>query len=83
MRPVPRARGFVLVLVLAMLVILGLLAGTIAAVTGRLAEQAQQRAQATRDAVDIASTRATVLYLLSTQRMTLGGHTVDNLVSLG
>ena len=75
--------GFVLVLVLAMLVVLGLLAGTIAAVTGRLAEQAQQRAQSTRDAVDIASTRATVLYLLSTQRMTVGGLTVDNLVSFG
>ena len=35
-----RESGFVLVLVLAMLVVLGLLAGTIAAVTGRLAEQA-------------------------------------------
>ena len=78
-----RDRGFVLVLVLAMLVVLGLLAGTIAAVTGRLAEQAQQRAQSTRDAVDIASTRATLLYLLSTQRMTVGGLTVDNLVSFG
>ena len=32
-----REGGFVLVLVLAMLVVLGLLAGTIAAVTGRLA----------------------------------------------
>ena len=78
-----RESGFVLVLVLAMLVVLGLLAGTIAAVTGRLAEQAQQRAQATRDAVDIANTRANVLYLLTTQRMTLGGLTVDNLVSFG
>lgn len=76
-------RGFVLVLVLAMLVVLGLLAGTIAAVTGRLAEHARQRAQATRDAVDIASTRATLVYLLSTQRMTIGGLTVDNLVSFG
>ena len=75
--------GFVLVLVLAMLVVLGLLAGTIAAVTARLAKQAQQRAQLTRDAVDIASTRATLLYMLSTQRMTLGGLTVDNLVSFG
>lgn len=78
-----RDGGFVLVLVLAMLVVLGLLAGTIAAVTGRLAEQAQQRAQAMRDAVDMASTRATVLYLLSTQRVTVGGLTVDNLVSFG
>lgn len=83
MKSLPRNRGFVLVLVLAMLVVLGLLAGTIAAVTGRLAEQAQQRAQFTRDAVDIASTRATLLYLLSTQRMTVGGLTVDNLVSFG
>ena len=78
-----REGGFVLVLVLAMLVVLGLLAGTIAAVTGRLAEQAQQRAQATRDAVEMANTRANVLYLLTTQRMTLGGLTVDNLVSFG
>lgn len=81
--PRGREEGFVLVLVLAMLVVLGLLAGTIAAVTGRLAEQAQQRAQATRDAVEMANTRATVLYLLTTQRMTLGGLTVDNMVSFG
>ena len=61
-----RQRGFVLVLVLAMLVVLGLLAGTIAAVTARLLDQAQQRAQAMQDELDIASTRATALYLLST-----------------
>lgn len=72
-----------LVLVLAMLVVLGLLAGTIAAVTARLLDQAQQRAQAMQDELDIASTRATALYLLSTQRMTVGGLTVDNLVSDG
>jgi hypothetical protein len=75
--------GFVLVLVLAMLVVLGLLAGSIAAVTSRLLVQSQQRAQAMQDAVDIDSTRATVLYLLATQRMTLGGLTVDNMVSAG
>lgn len=83
MRQGRRQRGFVLVLVLAMLVVLSVLAGTIAAVTGRLLEQSTQRAQATQDAVDMASTRATVMYLLSTQRMTLGGLTVDNLVSFG
>lgn len=83
MSPQVRSRGFVLVLVLAMLVVLGLLAGTVAAITGRLAAQSQQRAQAMQDALDIASTRATVMYLLSTQRMTLGGLTVDNLVSFG
>jgi len=77
------ARGFVLVLVLAMLVVLSLLAGGIAATTARLAEQSQQRAQRMQDAVDMASTRATVLYLLGTQRMTLGGLTIDRLVSFG
>lgn len=76
-----RARGFVLVLVLAMLVILSLLAGGIAATTARLAQQSQQRAQRMQDEVDIASTRATVMYLLSTQRMTVGGLTVDRLVA--
>lgn len=78
-----RSRGFVLVLVLAMLVVLSLLAGGIAATTARLAEQSQQRAQRMQDAVDMASTRANVLYLLSTQRMTVGGLTVDKLVSFG
>lgn len=76
-----RPRGFVLVLVLAMLVILSLLAGGIAATTARLAEQSRQRAQRMQDEVDIASTRATVMYLLSTQRMTVGGLTIDRLVS--
>lgn len=78
-----RPRGFVLVLVLAMLVILSLLAGGIAATTARLAEQSQQRARRMQAEIDIASTRATVMYLLSTQRMTVGGLTVDRLVSFG
>jgi hypothetical protein len=83
MRRPPRRRqasGFVLVLVLAMLVVLGLLAGGIAATTARLLEQSQQRAQRMQDAIDMANTRATVLYLLSTQRMTVGGLTVDDTV---
>ena len=79
----PRAEGFVLVLVLAMLVVLSLLAGGVAATTARLTEQAQRRADALQDEIDIANTRATLLYLLSTQRMTVGGLTVDNLVSMG
>ncbi len=78
-----RAQGFVLVLVLAMLVVLSLLAGSIAGVTARLRDQAQVRQTQLRDSIDIASTRATVLYLLNTQRMTLGGVTVDNRVSFG
>jgi len=81
-RPVP-ADGFVLVLVLAMLVVLSLLAGSIAGVTARLRDQAQFRETRLRDSIDIASTRATVLYLLNTQRMTIGGLTVDHSVSFG
>ena len=77
----PRPRGFVLVLVLAMRVVLSLLAGGIAATTSRLVQQSQRRADALQDEIDMASTRATVLYMLGTQRMTIGGLTVDNLVA--
>jgi type II secretory pathway component PulK len=77
------AQGFVLVLVLAMLVVLSLLAGSIAGVTARLRDQAQFRQTRLRDSIDIASTRATVMYLLNTQRMTIGGLTVDRRVSFG
>ena len=77
------AQGFVLVLVLAMLVVLSLLAGSIAGVTARLRDQAQFRQMQLNDSIDIASTRATVLYLLNTQRMTTGGVTVDRSVSFG
>lgn len=83
MRPARREGGFVLVLVLAMLVVLSLLAGSIAATTSRLLEQATQRERGMQDQLDMASTRATVLYLIGTQRLTVGGLTVDNLVSFG
>ena len=72
--------GFVLVLVLAMLVILSILAGTVASITQRLLEQEGQRKRLEDAELDIASTKATVLYLLLTQRMTLGGLTVDDSV---
>jgi type II secretory pathway component PulK len=78
-----RAQGFVLVLVLAMLVVLSLLAGSIAGITARLRDQAQIRQQHLRDSIDIASTRATIMYLLNTQRMTTAGVTVDRNVSFG
>ena len=78
-----QAQGFVLVLVLAMLVVLSLLAGSIAGVTARLRDQAQFRQTRLNDSIDIASTRATLLYLLNTQRMTVGGITVDRNVSFG
>lgn len=73
--------GFVLVLVLAMLVILSLLAGTVAAITARLRDQALERRQQVQAEIDMASTQATLYYLLSTQSMTMGGLTVDNRVA--
>ena len=67
------ASGFVLVLVLAMLVVLSLLAGGIAATTARLRDHAEDRQRDLQDQVDMASTKATLYYLLSTQPMTVGG----------
>lgn len=75
-----RQSGFVLVLVLAMLVILSFLAGTVASITQRLLEQEGQRKRLEDAELDIASTKATVFYLLLTQRMTFGGLTVDDSV---
>ena len=69
--------GFVLVLVLVMLVVLSLLAGTVAEVTSRLRGQAAVRQRQMQDELDMASTRASVLYLLSTQAMTYAGLTMD------
>ncbi len=80
MRTLGRQSGFVLVLVLAMLVILSILAGTVASITQRLLEQEGQRKRLEDAELDIASTKATVLYLLLTQRMTFGGLTVDDSV---
>jgi type II secretory pathway component PulK len=71
------SRGFVLVVVLAMLVVLSLLAGTVAAITGRLREQALVRQRQMQDERDMASTRASLLYLLSTQPVTYAGLTTD------
>lgn len=71
-------RGFVLVMVLAMLVVLSLLAGTVALVAQRLRDQAMERERALQDDIDMASTRATVTYLLTTQPVTFAGLTVDS-----
>lgn len=73
-----RGNGFVLVLVLAMLVILSLLAGTVATITQRLRDQELERKRLEDAEIDVASTKATLLYLLLTQRMTFGGLTVDD-----
>ncbi|WP_159447347.1 general secretion pathway protein GspK [Novilysobacter spongiicola] len=81
MRRAP-AGGFVLVMVLAMLVILSILAGTVAATSARLREEQLERQRDLQVQLDMASTQATVMYLLNTQRMTFGGLTVDDRIAL-
>ena len=75
-------RGFVLVLVLAVLVILSILGATVGAITQRLRDEQLERQRQLAAEIDMASTRATVLYLLTSQRMTFAGVTVDQRVVL-
>ena len=75
-----RASGFVLVTVLAMLVILTILASTIGAITQRVRDDQLERQRQLQDEIAMASTRASVLYLLTSQRMTFGGLTVNDQV---
>lgn len=72
-----RQEGFVLVVVLAMLVILSILAASVGAVAARLRDEQLQRQRQLAAEIDMASTEATVLYMLASQRMTFGGLTVD------
>ena len=75
----PRQQGgFVLVLVLALLVVLTLLAGAVAVAGRQAVEEAQQEVDAFEGELDMASTRETLLYMMSVQFRTLGGVTVDN-----
>ena len=69
--------GFVLIAVLAVLVILSILAASVGAITQRLRDQQLERQRRLRSEIAMTSTRATVLYLLTSQRMTFGGLTVD------
>jgi hypothetical protein len=78
----PHREGFVLILVLAILVALTVLAGTVALVTQRLRDDQLERQREWRADLDMADTRASVIYLLLTQRMTMGGLTVDDTVRL-
>ncbi|MGV8942522.1 general secretion pathway protein GspK [Thermomonas sp.] len=74
--------GFVLIAVLAVLVILSVLASVIGAITQRLRDEQIVRERQLHEQLAMASTRATVLYLLTSQRMTLGGLTVDDRIVL-
>lgn len=75
-------RGFVLIAVLAVLVILSILGATIGVITQRLRDEQLLRQRQLREEIAMASTRATVIYLLNSQRMTFGGLTVDSQVVL-
>jgi len=75
----PRSRhdhGFVLVIVLTLLVVLALLAAAVATSAERTIRAAQADAERFQAELDMDSTRETVLFMLSTQRQTLGGLTV-------
>lgn len=74
--------GFILLTVIAILVVLVLLAAAAATTTNRVrADQGRDDARLAGE-IDGYSTRATVLYLLATQRFTFGGLTVDDQVRL-
>lgn len=81
MRPKTSTRGFVLIMVLAMLVILSALAATIAVTSDRVRREEEQRQAQLQASIAMASTRATVLYALTTRRMTFGGLTVDDRIT--
>ncbi|MDI1254198.1 type II secretion system protein GspK [Thermomonas sp.] len=74
--------GFVLIAVLAVLVILSVLASVIGVITQRLRDEQIVHERQLREQIAMASTRATVLYLLTSQRMTFGGLTVDDRIVL-
>lgn len=72
--------GFVLVAVLVALVVLTLLASAVAVVSERAIAEARADADAFEGEIATVGTRDSVLYLLSTQRQTYGGLTVDQQV---
>jgi len=76
------ARGFVLVLVLVALTLISMLAAAVAVSSSRAVAEAQAEADDFRAEVDAIGTRDTLMYLLSTQRQTVGGLTVDRRVGL-
>lgn len=74
--------GFALLAVLVLLAILSIIASSVVLVTERSVDEMQARIDRAAADVDALSTRETVMFLLSTQRMTVGGLTVDGRVRL-
>lgn len=82
MRRPDRQQGFILVVVLVALVVLSLLAGAVAVSSARAVREAQAEVEAFEEEVAGIGTRDTLLYLLATQRQTVGGMTLDDQVVL-
>lgn len=78
--PARHGHGFILIMVLAMLVVLALLASSVALISERVRDEQIDRQRQFQDALDMASTRATLGYLLTSQRMTFAGLTIDDQV---
>lgn len=74
--PAPASRGFVLIIVLTMLVVLTLLATAVATSAERALQAAIADADRFQSELDMAGTRDTFLFLFATQRKTLAGVTV-------
>lgn len=77
-----KARGFVLIMVIGMLVVLLILASVAAVTVNRVRVDQLREDEQSRGLLGMQSTRATLLYLLATQRMTFGGLTVDDQMRL-
>lgn len=73
-------RGFVLIMVIGMLVVLVMLAAIAATTVARVREDQAAEDQRVRDIINVQSTRATLMYLMGTQRVTFAGMTVDDQV---
>ena len=82
--PLPAAQqGFVLVAVLALLVVLSLLAASVAVASQRAVAETRLAQEAFQGELDMFSTRDTLLFMAASQRMTLGGLTVDQSAGSG
>lgn len=74
--------GFILLTVIAFLLVLIVLAGAAAVSTSRMRDDQSRDDRLLQGQLGAFSTRATVLYLLGTHRLTMGGLTVDDQVRL-
>ena len=80
-RPLPprgKEGGFVLLLVLVLLVVISLLASTVALISRQSVEAAIAEVDAFEGETDMLSTQQTLLFLLSTQPRSAAGLTIDN-----